>query len=250
MNDRPPLDYAAACADAADRQGITAIVDILAAAGFTADVEQTGGFTMVAVIDAGFGHIALTDDGDWLVGEYHEDTWTTGPGEDATYRSVPQDHGPDALISAVKAALAGISAHARTVLATLPTTYDTMSYWTRDDTGADPIAVGTSRTGTKIVVTVDHDGLLIGEYQHYTGEQPLTTRGGIRSRLELEHTLADMGMGPAARRPLITGAQVAAWHGEGWLTSPQWDALADRISTDTAIAGRVADLARQITTLH
>jgi hypothetical protein len=76
------LDYAAACKAAADRQGVTAIADALAAVGIDTDIDQTGGFTMVGVVRRDDGMVlTLTDDSplddaaELLVGENTVARW-------------------------------------------------------------------------------------------------------------------------------------------------------------------------------
>lgn len=86
------MDYAKACQEAADRQGITPIVEALAAADIEADVWQTGGFIMVAVVHATDGDMfVITDDGPYLVGRYKdEEGLYTGEGTFASYDTLPE----------------------------------------------------------------------------------------------------------------------------------------------------------------
>lgn len=62
---RAPLDYDAACKAAADRQGLTAIGDALAAVGVEMEVEQTGGFTMVGVVRRDDDMLLTLTDDSW-----------------------------------------------------------------------------------------------------------------------------------------------------------------------------------------
>ena len=81
-------NYARACQVAADEQGITAIVDALAAAGITADVEQTGGFTMIATVRRNGWALTINDIGGEspiLLGSQPETGWDNGDDADVAY---------------------------------------------------------------------------------------------------------------------------------------------------------------------
>jgi hypothetical protein len=86
------MDYAKACQDAADRQGITAIVEALAAADIEATVWQTGGFIMVAAVYASDGDLfVVTADGPYLLGRYKdEEGMCTGEGSFSSFETLPE----------------------------------------------------------------------------------------------------------------------------------------------------------------
>lgn len=83
------IDYAAACQDAATRQGLDTLADALDTAGVEYVIEQTGGFCMALTVRGVPGVVVATYDADtnttdpatfpgWLTGYYPGDEWTEG----------------------------------------------------------------------------------------------------------------------------------------------------------------------------
>ena len=84
------LDYDAACAAAATRQGLDPVTTMLDTNRIGHAVEQTGGFCMVVTIPArNGGTLAVTQDGPddapYLMGFFPGETWRDGSGEESAW---------------------------------------------------------------------------------------------------------------------------------------------------------------------